>query len=125
MSGACTDCMLYDCCEKRIRYHADEDEFTGKKFTDMDIVCTFFERRSDYVKIPFQIGETVYSIKTGEVVKCTVSRIQIVTRVSIDITLLTEHHTFYDISVKDIDKIVFTSEEAAEEACAKKHNKQY
>lgn len=48
--ATCKECIHYDICINRIRYHADENEFTGKELTDMDKACKRFKDKSNEIK---------------------------------------------------------------------------
>ena len=62
--STCKDCLHIDVCEKRNRYHADVDEFTGRMFTDMDRSCEHFKDRSKFIELPCKVGEDLYRLKT-------------------------------------------------------------
>lgn len=60
--STCKECIHYDICINRIRYHADENEFTGKELTDMDKACKRFKDKSKFIELPCKVGDKVYQI---------------------------------------------------------------
>ena len=122
--ATCKECIHYDICINRIRYHADENEFTGKELTDMDKACKRFKDKSKFIELPCKVGDTVYLIPTYNYKPyCGIQedKVQMIGITSRGIHIKARnHHEFNKMYM--LGKTVFLTREAAEAALAKDNN---
>lgn len=98
----CKDCLCVDVC----KYNDKVNEWCKG-------TCPRFKDKSLYIKVPCNVGDTVYSIKNYHINECRVVWIRIDTRKSITILLMTKDFIFYDVSLKDFGKTVFSNHDEA------------
>lgn len=126
--STCKDCIHYDICINRIRYHADENEFTGKEFTDIDKACKRFKDCSKFIELPCKVGDVVYICTyfgmwyaPHEIDKCemTVTRITIVNNTVVFEAMKDKYNADTFIQ-RQIGNTVFLTKEEAEKALAER-----
>jgi hypothetical protein len=98
------------------------------KFPYENIECAAFKSKSRFIELPCAVGDTVYEISSGEVLNCTVEKIDIsltdIISVFIDISI---HYPTYSateaIETNYFGKTVFLTIEAAEKALERSEGK--
>lgn len=122
--STCKGCLHIDVCEKRNRYHADVDEFTGRVFTDMDKSCEHFKDRSKFIELPCKVGDMVYYFfndNLSEYCEVPIAGFHIDRyRIAFEIEILGQK---FFIDTEFLDERVFLTKEEAEQALAKRGGK--
>lgn len=112
----CKDCINYDWCKDQTN---NPDYYDG--ISDVENRCKGFKDKSQYIKLPCKVGDTVYFIKSIFSFMATpkpekIRKIEITADV---MTIRTENRAF---NPKAINDIVFLTKESAEKALREREN---